>query len=68
MSGTRLNRVLCLSVTQDIDWTALYTYQLKAPWVPEVQHAGDTSHFDKYPDSDVLADPVVMKDDPFKNF
>ena len=51
-----------------MDWTALYNYQLKAPWVPEVGHDGDTANFDTYPDSTNEAEPVVMKDDPFKDF
>jgi len=53
---------------QDFDWTALYNYQLKAPWIPDVKSDHDTSCFDKYPDSKEAAEPVVLKDDPFKNF
>lgn len=48
-----------------LNWTKLLNKELKAPYIPEVKGAGDTSCFTQYPDSDTQSPAIKPADDPF---
>jgi len=56
-----------------IDWEALARKQVVAPIIPDVDHDGDTSHFEDYEDEpgfEYCTDPSVIDfhEDVFKDF
>ena len=57
------------SVFASIKWDDVYAKNLKAPIVPNIQHAGDTSCFDKY-DEDWQSVPFASDKElePFADF
>jgi serine/threonine protein kinase len=49
-----------------VDWEALYHKRVPAPIIPEVEHEGDTSHFEKY--DEPMDDPNdTIPGDPYKS-
>jgi protein kinase A len=51
---------------KSLNWSDLYNYKLPSPWIPTVKGPGDTTLFDKYPDSPPDVGPKqTIKDDPF---
>lgn len=50
---------------KNIDWNALVTYKLKAPYIPKVSSNGDVNNFTKYEDSDDVPPSIKPNEDPF---
>jgi len=48
-----------------LDWTALMSKKITAPYLPKVKNASDISNFSSYPDSDRQAVAIKKNDDPF---
>jgi len=46
-----------------VDWEQLYARVAKAPWVPSVKAADDTSMFDRYPESTENSAPEISSKD-----
>eukprot|EP01133_Synstelium_polycarpum_P006095 gene6095-7060_t len=42
----------------DIDWVKLYNRSVTGPFVPNIQHQGDSSNFEKYDEEPMCDDPV----------
>jgi len=45
-----------------LDWEEVYQRKLKAPFVPKVTSAGDTSNFQEYSDEELEIDPVTERE------
>ncbi len=48
-----------------LDWYKLSQKKTPAPYIPDIDNAGDTKNFSDYPDSDNASPEVKPKDDPF---
>jgi len=47
-----------------IDWNAVASKSIRAPYIPKIKTESDTSNFDKYPESDGKSAPIPSED-PF---
>lgn len=48
-----------------LDMKALLSKKTVMPYKPQVKHAGDTSNFNQYPDSDGVSQSMKPTEDPF---
>jgi hypothetical protein len=50
-----------------VDWLGLLEKNVRAPIIPPYHHPGDTSNFEKYPETPETDRNAPPGDDPYKN-